>query len=385
MSLSRRHPFWLALLVSAGIAGCDQKPAPSPAPAPAPAPGAPADTKPVAPAASTTAAADRPRADQRIGVPDPLPRTPGAIRVATYNLENLFDDKDDPAYSGRNDDADDTKPADQLKALADTIRRLDADVLAVEEVESLDVIRAFRDTYLADMGYAHLVSLDSGDERGIEQAVLSRFPLENPQVWPELPLGGIHPDKFGDEPNYFAGKPITYKRSPLRVDVVVPPQAGATTPYRLTLFVVHHKSGRGGAYWRERESTKAVELIREIEAATPFEDNVIVLGDFNAQPAEPSVKTYFDAGFNSAATIARKDPAVKARGWNEASWTTHASGRTIDLILLNPGVAKEFVPTSTFVLSTPQRPRGSDWRTTKPPAGYGSDHLPVAIDLIPRD
>lgn len=385
-------PAVLAIALALGVAlagGCDRTPPVTPS-APATGPTVPATpaASPAAPSASAPTPAGSPRRDRdSIGVAEPLARTPGALRLATYNLENLFDDKDDPRYSGRYDDIDDTKPADQLAALAAAIRRIDADVLAVQEVESAEVLAWFRDTYLADMGYTHLVSIDSGDDRGIEQGVLSRFPLESPQVWPDLPLGGIHPDKFGDDVNFNAGEPITYRRSPLRVDVVAPPDSAdpAAKPYRLTLFVVHHKSGRGGAYWREAEAKKALELIAQAEAATPGEDNVVVLGDFNALTRDDSVKMYLDSGFASAERLARASDEVKARKWPAAAWTTHASGRSIDMILLNPGVAKEFVPTSMFVLGMPQRPRGSDWRTTPAPAGYASDHLPVVIDLIPRD
>jgi hypothetical protein len=373
----------IGLAALTGLAGCDNdRKAPlSPAPAPAPASSAP---KKAAPDPT-----DRPstRPSDAIGIPEPLPRTPGTIRVATYNLENLFDDKDDPNYSGKYEDLASTKPVEQLKGLAAAIHKVDADVLAVEEVESQDALRAFRDDYLADMGYTYLVSLDSGDLRGIEQAVLSRFPLEKAQVWPNLPLAGVHPDKFGNEPNEFAGEPITYRRSPLRVDVVVP-AGDAPAPaaaYRLTLFVVHHKAGRAGGYWREAEASKAVELIAQAEAATPGDDNVIVLGDFNATAGEASVKTYLDNGFVTAERLAKASDDVKARHWKSAAWTTHASGRTIDMILLNPNAAKAFVPASMFVLGTPQRPRGADWRTTPPPPGYGSDHEPVAIDLTPRD
>lgn len=389
----------LATLASTlALASCDAKRSPttSAAPttpaAPAKPAAAPAPESPAKPSAPAEAAKSAAKGAPVIGIADPLPRKPGSLRVATYNLENLFDDKDDPKYSGRYEDLDDAKPAEQMEALAGAIKRIDADVLAVEEIESLEVLTAFRDKYLAGMGYDHIVALDSGDDRGIEQGVLSRYPLEKAQVWPDLPLGGVHPDKFGDEPNDFAGQPITYRRSPLRVDVVVPGSAAkgsgavpSDAPYRVTLFVVHHKSGRGGAYWREAEAKKAVELIAEAEAATPSEDNVIVLGDFNALARDDSVKVYLDRGFVPADRLSKAADDVKARKWPADAWTTHASGRTIDMILLNPGVAKEFALTSMFVLSMPQRPRGSDWRTTPAPAGYGSDHQPVVIDLVPRD
>jgi hypothetical protein len=41
------------------------------------------------------------------------------------------------------------------------------------------------------------------------------------------------------------------------------------------------------------------------------------------------------------------------------------------------------VAETRFVLGTPQRPENADWRKTEPPAGYGSDHYPVVVDLNP--
>lgn len=119
------------------------------------------------------AAAD---AMRRFGVAQAPETTPGAIRVTTYNIENLFDDVDDPELTGDNDDIDDEKPLAELKAAARAIRLVDADVLCLQEVESLEALLAFRDAHLADMGYDHVVSIDAGTGRGIEQSVLSRFP-----------------------------------------------------------------------------------------------------------------------------------------------------------------------------------------------------------------
>jgi len=71
---------------------------------------------------------------RRIGQLDAPERTPGTLRLATYNALNLFDDHDNPALTGRNDDADDTKPASEKQALADAIRAIDADVIAMQEI-----------------------------------------------------------------------------------------------------------------------------------------------------------------------------------------------------------------------------------------------------------
>jgi len=337
----------------------------------------------------------------RFGSAEPRPRTPGTFRLATFNIENLFDDKDDPALSGRYEDKDQAKPAAHCKAAADAIRRIDADVLALEEIESKEALLAFRDTYLAGLGYDNVVSIDAGDERGIEQAVLSRFPITQTKNWLHLSLGGTHPDKWGSQPNENAGKPITFHRSPLCVTIEVPgektagapPAAATQTPavYTVTLFVVHQKSGKDGGYWREKEAARTVELAGDMTKADP-ERNIIVLGDFNATMGQNPMRVFTGAGFTDAfyprlPGEQKKTPAdaSRARKGPDPTLISHASGRTYDHILFSPAALKELRVESRFILGLPTRPAGADYRTTEPPAGYASDHYPVVVDIVPKD
>jgi len=312
----------------------------------------------------------------RFGQPEPADRIPGTIRIATYNVENLFDDHDDPALSGRYEDAGETKPEAHREAVARAIHAIDADVLALQEVESERALRWFADEYLSDLGYRHIVSVDAGNERGIEQSVLSRFPVTEVESWPGLDLGGVHPERYGDRPNMYAGEPLTYRRSPLLVGVRVPAEMTEGEPYELTLVVVHHKSGRFNHYWREAEASTLVGILEELERESP-ERNIVVLGDFNATPDEASVEMYLDAGW--------VDPMEPIDEGEPEPEPTHASGRRIDLILANPQAAREVVLGSGFVLGTPIRPEGMDWRSTPAPQDYASDHFPVVVDLRPVD
>ena len=264
-----------------------------------------------------------------------------------------------------------------LKALAESIRRLDADVIALQEIESLEALTEFRDTYLQGLGYEHVVSIDAGDSRGIEQSVISRFPMKDAHVWKDVLLDGPgHPEKFADGGKVFEfGQPFDLRRSPLRVTVTVPAERAEGKPYELTLFVVHHKSGRGYGYWREAEARKVVQFVGEWESANPGA-NIAVLGDFNAEPAEAPVQAYLTSGMVDV---------MASRTNGDRAALTHASERVIDLILVNKNLNAEVVADSAFVLATPQLPREADWRTAPKPAGYVSDHSPVVIDLKPID
>lgn len=338
------------------------------------------DDAPVSPAQPEN---DAPDDFIRFGTRDIPARTPGTVRLATYNVENLFDDQDDPTLTGRNEDIDDTKPEPHVRALANTIRALDADIIALQEIESEEVLLWFRDTYLVGLGYDHVAAVDAGDDRGIEQAVLSRYPIESVTNWPRLPLGGVHPDEWGNSENWNAGQPITFHRSPLRVAINIPPQsgtdevpAGIPDAYQLTLYVVHAKSGRPGEYWRVSEARGLVNQINQQLADDP-DANIAVLGDFNAFLSDESVQAIITTATltDALADVADRSPR----------FMTHESGRRIDHILVNNNLQPEIVTTSPFVLGTPSLPEGVDWRQDWRPDGYASDHFPVVLELTPRD
>jgi endonuclease/exonuclease/phosphatase family metal-dependent hydrolase len=292
------------------------------------------------------------------------------FRLTTYNIENLFDDVDDPTLTGKNDDADEAKPHHQLLAAAYAIREIDSDVLCLQEIESLDALKWFRDKYLSDMGYEYVVSLDAGNSRGIENAVLSRFPLSEPELWIGKELGGVHPENYGRNKNFYAGEPVAFRRSPLKLDVNIP-QIGEAEPWTLTLFVVHQKSGRYSQYWREAEAKMITKLAGEVD--TEHEGRpIVILGDFNAQTSDKSVKTYFQAGFH--------DIFANATGIGDAI-ITHESERRIDLILANKAATDYLKVDTAFVYGTAARPEGISWRDLDTFEGYAADHYPVSVDV----
>lgn len=300
------------------------------------------------------------------------PRKSDVVRIATYNVANLFDDKDDPTLQDRYEDMNTTKPKEELEGIVDAIRAIDADVLVLEEIESVAVLGWFRDTYLSGMGYTEAISIDAGDPRGIEQGVLSRFPLAEPMVWPRMALQGKHP-AGADAPE---GEPITFHRSPFRVDVIVPAGArGNPRDYDFTIFAIHAKSGRNSGYWREAEAIGTTKLIHTAMSDDPGR-NVVVLGDFNAVQTDASFQTFISSGLSDLFADRRPD---------DPATTTHESGRSIDHVLVNAAMMPEVIRDSRFVFGTPARPKGVDYRTYPAPKGYASDHYPVVVDIRPLE
>jgi len=296
------------------------------------------------------------------GVKDPPARAKGAARLASYNMLNLFDHVDDPALGGENEDITQATPAERCTALAEAIRRLDADILVLQEIESREALTWFRDTYLKGLGYDHLESFDAEYARGVEQSVLSRFPLKDARLL--------------DKPS---GDGFRYQRIPIRATAVLP------GGYELVVIGIHHKAG-GDAFndQREAEAARIIAAVKAELAANPAR-NLAVVGDFNATATKEARKMYDRAGLLNA---------YDWRPWIEGKVTadqirdrfiTHESGRAIDFILVSDGLANELVPDSFFVLSTLHPGDAYNWRTDKAPSGHASDHYPVAVDLIPTE
>lgn len=310
---------------------------------------------------------------------EPLPKKAGAIRLAAYNLENLFDGKDDPSISGDIDDKTMTTKPERLRNLAAVIKRLDADVLAVEEIESKDALTAFRDEYLKGLGYEYIASVDAGDRRGIEQSVLSRIPIAKVENWPEQRIDDQEPKRTGEGFATAKGKlPERWARSPLVVTLKT------KDGYELELFVVHHKSGADFDVQRELEALEVIEIAKARIAANPAV-NLAVLGDFNATPNKKSIKLYREAGFANA-----YDKRFDTKAPSEM-YTTHATHRAIDFIWMSPGLAADTLDKSFFVLGSPIPEKlppmdaSDEVKEKSLPKGYASDHMPIAIDLLPRD
>ncbi|MGH7133428.1 MAG: endonuclease/exonuclease/phosphatase family protein [Phycisphaerales bacterium] len=354
--------------------------------------------QPAATAPATPQAAPETKGVRNWGIAEPLPRTPGTFRLATYNVENLYwskakakdakpaDGKPAPDAKPGNDEGGTGPKSDAAcRAVAAAIKRIDADVLAVQEIESLETLTAFRDKYLSGQGYDFIASIDAGDPRGIECAVLSRFPLSGAKVYLHEKLEGVHPEKLGRDANPEAGKPLIMKRSPLQVTVTIPAAkiaellkiqdaaAADVKDYQLTLFSVHHKSGREFGFLRAAEAKRTAEIANGLLKEYPGL-NVVVLGDCNAQGKEAAIEAYIAAGFTDLFGDRQRE---------DATTITHSSGRAIDHIFFNPDAAKEIAPGSRFVLGTADRPKGSDWRTTPAPSDWASDHYPVVVDLRP--
>jgi endonuclease/exonuclease/phosphatase family metal-dependent hydrolase len=267
---------------------------------------------------------------------------PGEVVVAAYNILNLFDEHDDPY---KEDEGTPAKPRAQLERLAESIRALNADVIAVEEVENRFYLERFVNTFLPEMGYRDVVLFEGNDGRGIDVGLISRIPVGEVRSRRHLRFEGHD------------GGEARFNRDVLAV--TLEPKEGK--PF--DVWVVHLKSNAGG-----REAAEPIRLAeaREVrrlldeELAENAEARIIVTGDFNDMPESATLKAIVgngDAALWSAGSD-QKDPEA-------VTYNTGEYRSVIDFILCSPAMQKQYIKGSL------RMPQGSIETS-------GSDHNPIS-------
>ena len=313
------------------------------------------------------------------------------IRIATFNVENLF------ARYKFNSNIDPTKAvkdgwnatqryfdifdeADK-RITGEAIRSLKADILGLQEVESLDTLKRFRDLYLGGRkAYPYVMAVDGNDPRLIDVAVISKYPIIHARSYQDLL------DSKGR---------FIFSRDCLEVDVEV--QKGKT----ITLFINHFKSmldrkqpchGREVTRQKRLVQTEAVKkIVVERFGKNPGKHPFIILGDFNDYLETDKQGTTAIASlvkWNQIENVVDRLPQQEqwTHFWKgNSSCGIPASYHQIDYILLSKSLAK-----SSSALPTIER-RGMPKRATRYSGprfdGVGkdnpkaSDHCPVLIEI----
>ena len=277
--------------------------------------------------------------------PKRLLKTEGQITVATYNVLNLFDDKDDPYHA---DEGTSAKPREQLERLAKSIIDLDADVIAMEEVENRGYLQRFVDVFLAELGYEHVVLYEGNDLRGIDVCVLSRLPVGPVRSYRHL--------RFTDAD----GNTRTFNRDVIAVTIEPP---GAEP---LEIWPLHLKSNSGGREFAEPIRLAEANQIRKLlddQLTKNADARILVVGDFNDVWQSETLQTIVGGGPNALWSVASDLSGDMPDTYNKGE---HHS--MIDFILCSPAMAKLYVPDSCHVVP------GSIETT-------GSDHNPVTASF----
>lgn len=266
-----------------------------------------------------------------------------SVRIATFNVENMFTRYLFARGVNRRQAGNHGFTAQDLRfRMADPVSKqlaaqvmmaLRADVFALQEIESLDVLKLFRDRYLGGReSWPHGMVIDGNDQRRIDVGVLSRYPIVHARSWQHLTSG----------PN------LVFDRDCLEVDIDSP--LG-----RLTLYVNHFKSmrapnrkrGSGRALTRRRRQLQAQtvrQIVTERFGPEPSDAPFIVLGDLNDFLHDNEDGA---CGIRDLAQWAAVENVV-ARLPEGERWTHHYSGRRhgrrsayrqLDFLLPSAGMA----------------------------------------------
>ena len=244
------------------------------------------------------------------------PKATEEISIMSFNVENLFDDKHD---ANREDFtylplSEKNKPEIQkfcntqkgyykreclqsdwnsgiiekkLKNVSQVILSVEEnkgpDVLFLIEVENDHILGQLNKNYLQSAGYKTQVLIEGPDERGIDVALLSRFPLDGKAQLHKIPYVGKNEE---DQ------KWMNRSRGILEVPLKLPNGS------KLTAFVSHFPSQSNPRYWR----AQAVEFAKKLMKDRPNE-MIVFGGDLNITHDEDSEAGFFSTEMSSVGLV----------------------------------------------------------------------------------
>lgn len=362
------------------------------------------------------------------------------LRVATFNVENLSArwrfaeaQREESAAAMSLADfnhPDDRRAAEQTLALAleDDKRQMTAlaiaetraDILCLQEIDSLKAMDAFFANYVhrvSDIRYGHFRLMDGNDRRGIDVGFAARRSLlEEGSVLvtshAAMTFGEL--DVWDREVGAFGITPADriFNRDCLMVDLELGKRA-------LTLFVCHLKSmnngrddGREATRPLRRAEARAVRALVERRFGPGWREAPwIVAGDLNdyvercrpdgtCEPARPSgIDPLLDRfGVNPAASLPPHERWTHFhRAWQETSGGFVEEHVQLDYVLLSPALADSDVAVQILRRGLPYRvpldprhpDRGIPYLSTTadryPRVGWdrpkASDHCPVVVEF----
>ncbi|MGE0489412.1 MAG: endonuclease/exonuclease/phosphatase family protein [Vulcanimicrobiota bacterium] len=267
------------------------------------------------------------------------------VTIGTYNVKNLFDGIDQDPSRGTTE-----KPDRELRALAAVIANSKADVVALQEVENIDVLNKFLQDFMPEQ-FQHAVLVEGNDGRGIDVAVISKFDITNVVSHKENRFP--KPDGSGQ---------TDFSRDLLRVDL----QVGQ---YPLSVYTTHLKSKRGGEESTVQRQAEANEVRRILEQEMGnFEGkNFVVTGDLNDSPMANTTKTIREGEPGHPRLI----DGLDGKPWNQRdTWPSDRPRRQIDFIMFPEHMADNLVKQEVQHHSQ---------------ASTASDHMMVAATFNLRD
>jgi predicted extracellular nuclease len=315
----------------------------------------------------------------------------------SYNLQNLFDTKDNP---DTNDEEftptgkqhwTERVLADKIQNLGEVIRMANADVVGVVEVENQEVLNQLLRDGLRGQGYVSAYAGPSDDDRGIRCGVISKYPIIN-----------VKSHRVWDD-SWQENGGVKKTRDILEVTVRI---TKGNFWQEVTYLVNHWPSRAGNPSFRNRIRLETAQKMKAIVQDLVNQDPtklVISMGDFNDELQDES----FRSGVNvltslsdfmraeAGSLFATDSDIPEGQGgtfyyahdhqWNELDHILVAAGSDV---VSQRSPSFKYVPGSTKIVrsrfvSNGQFPQGCEvYKGSRETCPNGaSDHFPLIADF----
>lgn len=322
-----------------------------------------------------------------------LAKAADEISVMTFNVENMFDNvhdqgTEDYTYLPRTQkgtaevgdfcqkvkskfyreecnfkDWNDDIVQFKLSQVGKTIKYIDQgagpDIILMAEVENMNILNQLADTELKGLGYQTRVLIEGPDLRGIDPAILSKFPLKGKPVLHIIPYQDEDPEQL---------KYAKRSRGVIEATVILPNKK------ELTVMAVHFPSQANPTAWRKQ----AVEFLKT--KITEYEKKgraVIAGGDMNITATEEGRNGYFSKILSQVGPVSHLVGCDFCKGSHnyKGEWSF------LDVIVYGNGISKAgltLIPESIQVVKTPENSiNGSPLRFDDEKKAGVADHFPL--------
>lgn len=313
------------------------------------------------------------------------------LRVAFYNVENLFDTLDDTSINdedflpGSKSQWTAKRYQDKINKLGKVIKNLGAhgngpDVLGLCEVENR---RVLEDLVASDSLKAfnyQIAHFDSPDERGIDVALIYKKGVLNNLAIQTFRIN------FPDEPDF------------LTRDILMA-SAKTSSGEAIHFYVNHFPSRRGGETESEKYRMFVASVLRKSVDSlllTDSQSKILIMGDFNDMPNNKSIKETLKSvgSVDSLSTGFLFNPFAPMFYAGQGTYNYRNQWNMLDQMILSTGLLDagrlRYQSNSSSILAEPwMKQKGGNYdgypdRTyagARYLGGY-SDHFPIYLDLV---
>ncbi len=322
----------------------------------------------------------------------------GEISLMTFNVENMFDNTHDEGtedYTNLplseknrpevqnycasissdyykkecyekdwNNEAVEFKLSQVAKTIQFTEKGKGPDIMFFAEVENINILNRLVKTNLKGLGYKSIVLIEGPDTRGIDPAIVSKFPIKGRPILHIIPYQDSDPEKL---------KGALKSRGIIEATFILP------NSKELTVLAVHFPSQANPSDWRRQAVIFLKEKMNEYQKQGRA---VVAGGDFNIIRTEESDRGYFSELLSTVGQISHFIGCKNCPGTHfyRGDWSF------LDVIVVGHQIQNSgltLVPDSIMVVKAPHHvdQNGIPIRFDEIKKIGVSDHMPLYLRL----